>query len=118
MAILYNMLKGKITVYSFSIQINTDIDDVISELNKIVYSEYSPIELFHVKYKKGRLIISFTKNEETFVSVKNPTDDIIYTAKENDHTYQDFINYVYKIFDKLFKGKQIILKKEMHYNLI
>ena len=102
-AILYNMLKGAIRVYTFSINSSKDSDDISKELNKIIYDEFSPIELFFIKKLEGKTLISFTQNIPNYVSVRNPENGLIYTAKENDSTYEDFIKEIFDVLNKLFK---------------
>ena len=51
--------------------------------------ENSSIEQLHVKKKKGKLVISFTKNKSNFESILE--DDKIKTIKYNDHTLEQFL---------------------------
>ena len=107
-AILYNMLKGAIRVYTFSINSSKDTDDITHELNKIIYEVLSPIDLFFVKKTEGQTLISFTQNTTNFVSVRNPENGLIYTGKEHDYSYEDFIKEIFYILKKLFKEDVIV----------
>jgi len=107
-AILYNMLKGAIRVYTFTINSSKDSDDITKELNKIIYNVLSPIDLFYVKKVDGQTLISFTKNTTNFVSVRNPENGLIYTGEENDYSYEDFIKEIYRVLKTLFKEDEIV----------
>ena len=107
-AILYNMLKGALRVYTFTINTGKDTDNITHELNKIIYDVLSPIDIFFVKKVEGQTLISFTQNTTNFVSVRNPQNGLIYTAKENDHDYDDFIKEIYRVLKELFKEDEII----------
>ena len=63
-AILYNMLRGIIHIFDFTIKSTRDELDVQDDLRKEFYTENSSIEQLHVKKKKGKLVVSFTKNEQ------------------------------------------------------
>jgi|TARA_B110000208_G_C11799504_1_gene441243 hypothetical protein len=108
-AILYNMLKGSLRVYTFTINSPKDTDDITHELNKIIYDDISPIELFFVRKVDGRIVISFTQNTMNFVSVRNPENGLIYTAKENDYGYEDFISSIFDVLTKIFSDKEDII---------
>ena len=56
-AVLYNMLKGRIKLYRFTIKSNEDPIDLTSKLNDIFYKKHSSIELFHIARKEGKLVI-------------------------------------------------------------
>ena len=107
-AILYNMLKGAIRVYTFSISTPKDTDDITHELNKIIYEVLSPIDLFYVKKNEGQTLISFTQNMSNFVAVRNPENGLIYTAKEHDYSYEDFIKEIFYVLKKIFKEDEIV----------
>ena len=111
-ALLYNMLKGAIRVYTFSISSVKDTDDITQELNKMIYSKDSAIELFFVKKQEGQTLLSFTQNTTNFVSVRNPENGLIYTAKENDYSYEDFIKEIYDVLTSLFGEETIIPSKK------
>ena len=106
-AILYNMLKGKQKIYTFTVQSTMDPTELTGQLNDIFYKTKSPIELFHVSRLEGKLVISFTMNQETFVSIMNPKNKLIYTSSDNQYTYKDFINAIYKGLSAVFEEKDI-----------
>ena len=111
-AVLYNMLQGRISIYRFTIQSNRDPVEITTELNKIIYSKQSSIELFHVSRKQGKLIISFTKHQNHFVSVMNPENQQIYTSSENNTTYERFIKDIFQDLTKIFDIKDILPSKQ------
>jgi hypothetical protein len=106
-AILYNMLKGKQYVYTLTIKSNEEPRDITEKLNGIIYTDKSPIELFHVSRKEGKLVISFTMNQESFVSVMNPENKLVYTSAENKYTYKQFIKNIYAGLEKVFDKSDI-----------
>ncbi len=79
-AVLYNMLKGQIKIFNFTIKSNEDPTELTTKLNDIFYKKHSSIELFHISRKEGKLVISFTQNQEQFVSIMNPDNEVIYTS--------------------------------------
>jgi hypothetical protein len=89
------MLKGQIKIYRFTIKSSNDSVELTGKLNDIFYKKQSSIELFHISKKEGKLVISFTQNQENFISVMNPDNDVIYTSATNKHSYEDFINEIY-----------------------
>ena len=107
-AILYNMLKGKQNVYTITVKSNLEPTDVTDKLNDIIYKTNSSIELFHVSRKEGKLVISFTMNQESFVSVMNPTNKLIYTSAENKYTYKQFIAEIYNALRKIFDESDML----------
>ena len=109
-AILYNMLRGIIHVYDFTIKSTRDEMDVQDDLRKRFYTENSSIEQLHVKKKKGKLVISFTKNKSNFESILE--DDKIKTIKYNDHTLEQFFNEIYDGLIKDFEMKDISPSRE------
>ena len=111
-AILYNMLKGKQKIYTFTIQSSSDPNEITESLNDIFYKTKSPIELFYVSRQEGKLVLSFTMNQQTFVSVMNPKNKSIYTSSENDHTYEDFIKTIYDGLCDIFDESTIIPMKK------
>jgi hypothetical protein len=114
-AVLYNMLKGLIKIYSFTIQTNMDIEQVTKRFNHIFYeNKKSDIELFYVERKKGKIVISFIQERTNFESVMDPSDNIVYTVqskKEGLKTFDDFITEIYKGLHELFKDEDIIPNK-------
>ena len=64
-AVLYNMLKGKINIYNVTINSSEEPIVITDKLNELIYKKNSSIELFHVSRKDGKLVISFTKNQKS-----------------------------------------------------
>ena len=110
-AILYNMLKGLIKVYTFTIDSQQDTEVITEKLDDLYYKKKSPIELFNVTKQEGKTVISFTMNSNNFVSMRNPENDLIYTSKETEYTYKDFIETIFKGFEKVFTKEKIIPSK-------
>ena len=84
-----------------------DPTELTGQLNDIFYKTKSPIELFHVSRLEGKLVISFTMNQETFVSTMNPKNKLIYTSSDNQYTYKEFINAIYNGLSAVFEEKDI-----------
>jgi len=122
-AVLYNMLKGLIKIYSFTIVSEIDTELVTSKLNDIIYNnKLSNIELFHVERKLGKLVISFIQERTNYESFKDPNDEngIVYTVqskREGIKTFDDFMNEIYNSLHELFKDDDIIPSKEDYDNL-
>ena len=57
-------------------------------------------------------MISFTKNQEQFVSVMNPDNEVIYTSANNKNDYKDFIKDIYDGLHKTFDEDDIIPSKK------
>jgi hypothetical protein len=53
-----------------------------------------------------------TQNQENFVSLMNPTNELIYTSSDNSDSYTDFINEIYKGLTKLFEEDEITPTKK------
>jgi hypothetical protein len=111
-AILFNMLKGKIDIVRFTIKSNDDSVEVTNKLNEIFYENQSSIELFHVENRGGKLVISFTKNAENFSSVMNPDNEVVYTSSNGKHEYSDFIDEIYEGLNKLYDEDDILPSKK------
>ena len=97
-AILYNMLKGLIRVYSFTIQTKLSPEDMTQQLNEIVYESPSPIELFYVEPKQGKLVISFIQESAGFESLAKESNggaSVVYTLHTKDATFQEFVASIY-----------------------
>jgi hypothetical protein len=97
-AILYNMLKGMIRVYSFTIQTKLSPEDMTLQLNEIVYESPSPIELFYVEPKQGKLVISFIQESSGFESMAKDSQggaSVVYTLHTKDATFREFIASIY-----------------------
>lgn len=99
-AILYNMLRGILHVFDFSILTDRDDYEVQQELRQHFYQKNSSIEQLHVTKKKGKLIVSFIKNKTNFESVLQK--DVIKTIKFNNHSYEDFFNEIMDGLTKIF----------------
>ena len=128
-AYLFNMLKGKIHVYDFVINMNGDVDEISTKLKGIFYGNISCIEQLNVKKYKGKIIVSIIKTNTNFSTIKDDDDDadIIKTIKYGDYTFEEFINQVYSGLHKFTEPKsisptqkelQIILKKKEGDNII
>lgn len=110
-AILYNMLKGLIKVYTFTIESDKDTEELTEILDDTYYKKHSPIELFYVTKKEGKIVISFTMNSNNFVSMRNPENNLIYTSNETDYQYNDFIETIFDGFKDVFNNSKIIPSK-------
>lgn len=109
-AILFNMLRGSLLVFNFTIVSNKNETDVQKDLRDIFYTEKSSIEQLHVTKKRGKLIVSFTKNKTGFESIME--DNIIKTIKYNNHDIPYFFNEIYEGLYKLFDKDKIIPNKD------
>tara|TARA_B100001057_G_C22862999_1_gene955365 strand:- start:867 stop:4658 length:3792 start_codon:yes stop_codon:yes gene_type:complete len=107
-AILYNMLKGRIKIFNFTVKSSREPSELTPQLNEIFYKKQSPIELFHISRKDGKLVVSFTMHTETFTSLMNPDNQVIYTSSEHSHEYKDFIEEIYKGLHKVFDIEDIL----------
>ena len=122
-AVLYNMLKGLIKIYSFTIQNDMDLEIVNKRLTHIYYeNKKSDIELFYVERKKGKLVISFIQERSNFESLMDPNDknNLVYTVqskREGLKSFDDFINEIYKGLHELFKDDEITPSKEFFNEL-
>ena len=65
-AYLFNMLKGSIDVYDFTIKMDGDIDDISKRLKEIFYDNFSAIEQLYVRKFKGKINNIIHKNKEQF----------------------------------------------------
>lgn len=115
-AILYNMLRGSLLVFNFTIKSNDDEIIVEKELRDILYSEKSSIEQLHVSKRKGKLIVSITKNKTNFESIME--DGVIKTIKYNDHDLNDFFKEVFDGLYSKYDNKQIIPNREQLSELL
>ena len=122
-AILYNMLKGLIKIYSFTIKTDMDTDILTKKCNDIFYGDKtSLIELFHVERSRGKVVISFIQERTNYESIMDPDDknNIIYTVqskKEGFRTFDEFINEIYKGIHQIFKPDEITPSKEIYDEL-
>jgi hypothetical protein len=122
-AILYNMLKGNIKIYSFTIKTDMDTEVITKRLNLIFYeNKKSLVELLYVEKKGGKVVISFIQERTNYESVMNPDDknNIIYTVqskKEGVRTFDEFMTEIYKGLNQVFKKDEIIPSKETYDEL-
>ena len=96
-AILYNMLKGLIKVYSFTIKTDIGIDDKW-QLEENIWFRF--IELFHVDTKERKLVISFIQEKLILNLLKTKTQNVVYSVKANSGDFDDFIEFIIKVFTK------------------
>ena len=112
-AILYNMLRGILNVFEFSIIIDDEIDeeDIQNQLQEKIFelNKTSSIEQLLVSKKSGKLIVSFTKNKIHFESLLE--DGIIKVTKHNNHSYENFFDEIYKILHDFFSPENISPKQ-------
>ena len=119
-AVLYNMLKGLIKIYTFTIKSDMDTDVVTKKLNEIIYKKKSLIELFYVEKKLGKIVISFIQERSNFESIMDKENEIIYTTQSNKEglrTFDEFINEIYNGLHKIFNEDDIIPSKELFSEL-
>ena len=122
-AVLYNMLKGLIKIYSFTIISEIDTELVTNKLNDIIYNnKLSNIELFYVERKLGKIVISFIQERTNYESFKDPNNEngIVYTVQSNKEglkSFDDFIEEIYNSLHELFKDDDITPSKEEYDNL-
>ena len=109
-AILFNMLKGKITTYSFSIKTDGDINDITRKLKEIYYRNTSTIEQLYVTKKQGKIVVSFIKNKSNFRSILDKETNTVKTIKYNNFTLDEFFDEIYKGLHHLF-DKDLIIPK-------
>ena len=116
-AVLYNMLKGLIKIYNFSVKTDLTPEDVTEKLTKIYYKNKSSIELFFVQQEKGKLVISYIQESSGFESLLDEEEDIIYTMKNNDKTFQEFISEIYRGLHKTVGVEDVIPSQDTYDNL-
>ena len=92
-AILYNMLRGIIQIFDFSIQTRKSEEEIHKELTELFFKKKSSIEQFHVYKRSGKMIVSFIKNKTNFESILD-SDNIIKTIQHNNHTIKEFLNEI------------------------
>ena len=88
-AILFNMLRGSLLIFDFSVKSDKDEVELQRELRNYFYKENSSIEQIHTNKKRGKVIISFTKTKTNFESIME--EDIIKTIKYNNHDLDSFL---------------------------
>jgi len=111
-AILYNMLKGLIHIYDFTIQTTMKIEEIDKKLTEEFYNESTPIELFFIQKKQGKIIFSVIQETSGFESLYNNDKDVVYTIQNKDSSFKDFIHTVYEKLNKVFKKGDIIPSKD------
>ena len=115
-AILSNMLKGNINTYTFVINDTIDTKTIDDKLKELFYNDNSPVEQFFYRKKSGKLLITFIKNKTNYESLLDDTDDIVYTIKYKEQTFDQFIGFIYtrlaKLFDKNIIPKLSDIKKD------
>ena len=116
-AILYNMLKGLIHIYHFTIQTNMDLKEIDQKLTEAFYNESSPIELFFLQKKKGKVIFSVIQETSGFESLFNKEKNVVYTIKNKDSSFNQFINVIYEKLNAIFKKEQITPSKDDYEEL-
>ena len=116
-AILYNMLKGLIRIYTFTVITDKSVEEVNEKLNDFYYKEYSSIELFHVSQKEGKIIISYIQETSNFKSLKDEEKNIVYSVKANDTPFEKFISHIYDGLHSLFDKNDILPKQSVFNDL-
>ena len=109
-AILYNMLRGVLNVYEFSVISDRDDYEVQQELREYFYQKRSSIEQLHVTKKRGKLVISFIKNKTNYESILE--DGTIKTIRFNHSKEEDFFDEILEGLEKNFSKELIIPSKE------
>jgi hypothetical protein len=98
-AILYNMLRGSISIYEFSIKTDRPEEEIQTELREKFYQTNSSIEQLHVSKRGGKTLVSFIKNKTNFESIMDE-DGVIKTIKYNNHTFKEFMDEIYEGLEK------------------
>ena len=109
-AILYNMLRGILNIYEFSVISERDDYEIQQELREYFYQKKSSIEQLHVTKKKGKLIISFIKNKTNYESVLE--ENTIKTIRFNHSKEEDFFDEIMDGLEKMFDKETIIPSRE------
>ena len=109
-AILFNMLRGSILVFNFTLKSSEDELLIQEKLRNHFYKEKSSIEQIHTSKEKGKVIISFTKTKTNFASIME--DDIIKTVQYNNHNLESFFNEIYDGLYRLYNPKDILPTKD------
>ena len=115
-AILCNMLKGIIKTYTFTINKKVDLNTLDSILKEHFYTKDSPVQQYYYKKKQGKLIISFIENRKNYESLLDQDNGVVYTLKQNQTKFEDFIEFIYTKLLKIFKGSIIPDKKDILKN--
>ena len=109
-AILYNMIRGVLNIFEFSVVSDRDDYEVQQELRDYFYQKKSSIEQLHVTKRMGKLIISFIKNKTNYESIFE--ENTIKTIRFNNHTFEEFFNEIIDGLEKIFDKQKIIPSKE------
>lgn len=109
-AVLFNMLRGSLNIFNFTVKTDREEEDVQKELRDKFYTENSSIEQLHVKKQKGKIVISLTKNKSNFDSVM--IDGVIKTVKHNDKNLKEFFNEIFEGLYDIFEPSKISPTKE------
>ena len=113
-AILYNMLRGVLHIFNYTVLSERDDFEVQQELRQEFYQKNSSIEQLHVSRNKGKLVISFMKNKTNFESILE--GDIVKTVKFNNHSYDDFFDEISIGLLKFFDADKITPNREQLSN--
>ena len=121
-AVLYNMLKGLIKIYTFTIKSDIDIEDVNRRCNEVFYKNPSLIELFYAEKKMGKIVISFIQERTGFESLIDPTDknEVVYTVQSKKEDFKSFNKFIDEIYDglhEIFDEEDIVPSKETYNDL-
>jgi hypothetical protein len=114
-AYLFNMLKGRIDVYDFSLKVYGDIDEISKKLKEIFYDKISSVEQLYVRKRKGKIVVSFIKMRSNFTNILDKDDGNVKTIKHSDYTFDDFIKQIYIGLHK-FCDKSLITPSEKEFN--
>ena len=109
-AVLFNMLRGTLNIFNFTVITDKEEDDIQKELRDKFYTESSSIEQLHVKKQKGKMVISFIKNKSNFDSVM--IDGVIKTVKHNDKSLKEFFTEIFEGLYDVFDSNKISPSKE------
>lgn len=111
-ATLYNMICGKIRVFTFTMKTKMSPEEMTASLQEIIYEKPSPIELFFVEQNQGKLVISFIQESTGFESMrddkggKEGKEDVIYTMQTRDSSFEEFIEAIYVALHEASKGSK------------
>ena len=108
-AILYNMLRGVLHIFNYTVISDRDDYEIQQELREYFYKKNSTIEQLHVSRNKGKLVISFIKNKTNYESILE--NDIIKTIKFNNHNYEQFFDEISSGLNSFFDSDKIIPKR-------
>ena len=109
-AYLFNMLKGAIDVYDFTIKMDGDIEDISKRLKEIFYDNFSSIEQLYVRKIKGKIVVSFIKIRSNFANILDD-DGGVKTIKYNNYTFEEFMEQIYLGLHK-FCDKSLVTPSE------